>query len=413
MLPLSVSAVKQIAGRAGRYGQSDNDLGGSATTFLQSDIPYLQHCLAQPFQSLPLARVGPSRESFEKIVQVLPSESTSMRTLLDAHMYVGTCGGGVGSGVAPALEAGEKIIDMAGCSVRFRNPDAVQDVCRYLDSLQLTDDTFPPSPNESSLILPLFDRVQLLYAPIPWRDPDAVRMIKQLLFLEQRYGRVWFEDIVEQWAYPLRRFERASAVMKELGEGNNLEIENLPDFTTNRFPPSFRRPDRTPEQTLATFLPLLPDTLTTLECFHKVLVFYLWMSFRHPVVYASYLEATAIKTGVEEVLNWCLNKIGEQGIDAGGPKLDWGNAPRVRPPQRRTFDSHGRIEGRENWSDRNGDRDQHQRLGLDANTRPRKTSAVVRTKNDIGVVDRSFYRARFRTSNESVERATPPIQESS
>ena len=397
-----MSSVKQIAGRAGRYGQSDNELGGAATTFLQSDIPYLRHCLAQPFQTLPLARLGPTRESFEKIVQVLPSESTSMRTLLDAHMYVGMCGGGVGSGIAPVLEKGDKIIDMAGCSVRFRNPDAVLDVCRYLDSLQLTEsDTFPPSSNESGLILPLFDRVQLLYAPIPWRDSDAVRMIKQLLYLEQRHGRVWFEDIVEHWAYPLRRFDRARVVMKELGEGNNLEIENLPDITLNRFPPTFRRPQRTPEETLATFLPFLPDTLTTLECFHKVLVFYLWMSFRNPVVYGSYDEVTAIKTGVEEVLNWCLKKIGEQSIDAAVSKQDWGTSPRMMPPKRRILDSEN---GADSWSGQNRDRQQGQRLGwsaegralFDANSRPRKTSAVVRTKTDIGQVDRSFYRAKFR-----------------
>ncbi len=44
--PLEPSLVKQIAGRAGRFGKKYADAGGLVTTVDQEDVNYLKQCMA-------------------------------------------------------------------------------------------------------------------------------------------------------------------------------------------------------------------------------------------------------------------------------------------------------------------------------------------------------------------------------
>jgi len=49
--------------------------------------------------------------------------------------------------------------------------------------------------------------------------------------------------------------------------------------------------------------------LQGLETFHKILVVYIWLSFRNPVSYPSHQEATELKERLERVLHWCLQEL--------------------------------------------------------------------------------------------------------
>ena len=46
--------------------------------------------------------------------------------------------------------------------------------------------------------------------------------------------------------------------------------------------------------------------LNSLEGFHKVVVLYIWMSFRSQIVFPQYEKAARLKERLEEVLQWSL-----------------------------------------------------------------------------------------------------------
>ena len=48
-----------------------------------------------------------------------------------------------------------------------------------------------------------------------------------------------------------------------------------------------------------------PATLMIMESFHKLLVFYLWMSYKNPTVYSD-ATVSLLKERAEKVLNWTL-----------------------------------------------------------------------------------------------------------
>jgi len=51
------------------------------------------------------------------------------------------------------------------------------------------------------------------------------------------------------------------------------------------------------------------DELARLESFHKVLVTYVWMTFRQPLVYHQYTEAVGLKNRLEKALDWALQSL--------------------------------------------------------------------------------------------------------
>ncbi|KAF9583221.1 RNA helicase, partial [Lunasporangiospora selenospora] len=67
---LSLTQLKQIAGRAGRFG-TDYAVG-KATTLLQNDVPVLQRALAAPMTDLPRAALQPTADMLEKFAVLMP-----------------------------------------------------------------------------------------------------------------------------------------------------------------------------------------------------------------------------------------------------------------------------------------------------------------------------------------------------
>ncbi|KAF9955365.1 RNA helicase [Mortierella alpina] len=67
---LSLTQIKQIAGRAGRFGTEYSV--GQATTLVQSDIPTLKRALAAPMTEIERAGIQPTAEMIEQFAAQLP-----------------------------------------------------------------------------------------------------------------------------------------------------------------------------------------------------------------------------------------------------------------------------------------------------------------------------------------------------
>jgi len=144
---LSVSQVKQIAGRAGRYGLHGNEApGGFVTTLRAADLPFLRKTIDLPYEDLQYARLGPSRDSFSEISNALPPNS-SMETIYKAHIFV--------SRLQPMyryITYGEQ---------------AASVVCGFVDT--------------RGRGLTMTDRVLLFMAPIPWRDEECLEIVEKFI----------------------------------------------------------------------------------------------------------------------------------------------------------------------------------------------------------------------------------------
>jgi len=233
---LSVSTVKQIAGRAGRYGLHDGgDPGGTCTTLYAPDLPYLLKCLATPFAPLEFTRIGPTDETVATAVTVLPPK-VPLSTIIDAHSSIGR----IPTFMRYAARSNLEVFD-------------------YVD-LYWVD-------------MNVKDRMMLLFAPIPWRDLMTTNVIIRFLNMHRTSMTVDFMEGIKETGY----LDTMLKVEKDMAD------------------------EKPPQSTI--------DTLLRLESFHKVIVFYIWMTFRSPVVYSEFLLVADLKLRLEKVLNWSLDGV--------------------------------------------------------------------------------------------------------
>ncbi|KAJ7778826.1 P-loop containing nucleoside triphosphate hydrolase protein [Mycena maculata] len=143
-------------------------------------------------------------------------------------------------------------------------PPKLEEMCGILDEY-------------GQLTLP--DRMQLMQAPFPWRDRTANDAVVEFIATYYDTMRV---DVVD--------------VMRKLGY---VEILDTAEHAMNS--PEGRTPDGHKFNA--------SQQLQVLETFHKILVVYLWLTFRNPVSYPSHDDATSLKERLERVLHWCLQEV--------------------------------------------------------------------------------------------------------
>lgn len=114
------------------------------------------------------------------------------------------------------------------------------------------------------------DRVQYMMAPIPWRDNSCLVMVEKFLRMHCNLMHVDLMEALEGtqfMATMLRVEDMMSSGMRPISSSESLAI---------------------------------------LETFHKIIVLYVWMSFRNPVSYSNHNEVADLKTRLEKVLDWSL-----------------------------------------------------------------------------------------------------------
>ena len=253
--PLSISQIKQIAGRAGRYGLHGQP-GGFVTTLHKEDIPALCRALATTAPPLSCAVLDPPGHWMEDVSQVLPLQA-STQALLEVPSHV--------SGIRPPFRAALQI---------------------RLDQLSQFIDTHAKD-------LLLSDKLLFKNCPIQWSDPVALDALAQILRLYTNTIRVELDAVL--------------SVAPFMNVLKNVE-GMMPDRAKPR---------------------VCKDALKHLEGLHKVLVLYLWLSFRNAMAFYHADKAYELKARVERALEWCLRQVSSHarsevaGLTRSADKLDY------------------------------------------------------------------------------------------
>ncbi|KAI3607874.1 atp-dependent rna helicase suv3 [Moniliophthora roreri] len=286
---LTVSQVKQIAGRAGRFSaDSSSSEGGVATTLHPQDLPSLAMTLAKQLPPIPYVVLSPGSEHLNAASRALPS-GAGLGLCMEAHRYIGVLGAGDGS------SSGEKTNHDSGGLYRYADLGVVaggKTVPAVVDSLINTSSTatsasLSDSPfssyssysrkNKSTKLeandsgISFSDRMLLALAPLPWKENRALPYITALL---QVYG--------EDYSVPLL----------PLLNSQGPELLGTLDSVLSSGAPS------EPGNQLA--------ALDALELLHRLLTSYSWLSYRQPVAFHDSEAAHELQVKTEKALRACL-----------------------------------------------------------------------------------------------------------
>ncbi|RDX47434.1 P-loop containing nucleoside triphosphate hydrolase protein [Lentinus brumalis] len=179
MRVLSTSQIKQIAGRAGRFGLHDSDAAGVVTTLHEPDLEIVRKALPAPFEPLQYARLHMSVETVTPIVRALPWDAKGA-TIGDVFLYV--------SKMAHMFE--------------FQDVYEINDAMKTIDSFA------------DCLTIP--SRLIVQNSPCPWRDNYAVDGARAILEIYREKLQVRVEEALHRGRL-LHKLNRALLLMQADG----------------------------------------------------------------------------------------------------------------------------------------------------------------------------------------------------
>ncbi|RPD55693.1 P-loop containing nucleoside triphosphate hydrolase protein [Lentinus tigrinus ALCF2SS1-7] len=187
---LSASQIKQIAGRAGRFGLHDSDAAGVVTTLHGPDLQVVRKALAASFEPLHLARLNMTMETVTPVVHALPFDAKGS-TIGEVFLYV--------SKMLPVFQ--------------FQDVDELTEAMKTIDSF--TD------------CLTLEHRLLVQNSPCPWRDNYAVDGARSLLEIYREKLQVRVEEVLHRGRL-LSKLNRALVLMQSPGRSpDNMTVVQL------------------------------------------------------------------------------------------------------------------------------------------------------------------------------------------
>ena len=285
---LTISQIKQIGGRAGRFGAhaGSPDAAGSVTTMHSEDLPLLRLAMDSPLPALPFAYLSPNTFVLERLYTALPPQ-TGLETLY------------------------KLLMDLA----IVREPYSLSDLAELLTPAGLIDKQCPD--------LPIRVRALLSQVPVDWRDDELIQAFQSMLrslvdglicdptVLAGHFVGVLEEVETHQTAYNTMKGASAAKIAG-LQAGDELVRQGTPDgrdsLPLNQLPTTSLEAS-TPPDPPSMPLNLASSMLIKLEVLHKLLVAYAWLSFRFPMTFAMKESATDLKNRTETAIEFCLECI--------------------------------------------------------------------------------------------------------
>ena len=174
--PLTTSGIKQIAGRAGRYGLHDKDAVGVVTTLHEEDLPVIRKALEAPFDPLHFARLALSSRMFMQVVGALPPDATN-RTVNDVCIFV--------SNMSPLFEI-----------------QGIKEISTGIEVIDEFLDCFTAR-----------NRLMMQNAPCPWRDGAVAQATRVIMGLYRENLRVPIDEALYR-SRMLPQLNKALAMMQ-------------------------------------------------------------------------------------------------------------------------------------------------------------------------------------------------------
>ncbi|KAJ1310566.1 hypothetical protein OPQ81_007295 [Rhizoctonia solani] len=288
--PLPIPLIKQIAGRAGRFGlikSKDKDSPSSngthpgsmdaaqvasiaasqppglVTALRPDSLERVKEALSTPNPKVHHARVDIANPNTEALAQALPA----------------------GTGITELLET-MRLLARLPPHTKLCLPNLEQRSTFASPSHVFNFDSHRPDDVSADIdlltrYLPISDRLVLAQAPVRWRDQVARKA--GLAFIKAYEGKMHVN------------------IRKELGG-----VGRQQKHTTMRKSPERYKSAVLNKEDLAR---LDSTTLSNLESLHSTLVLYMWLSFRLPLGFYQASEAQAMKADVERGIEWCLEMI--------------------------------------------------------------------------------------------------------
>lgn len=337
MTPLSASQIKQIAGRAGRFavGQKSQD-GGVVTCLHEEDMPILRAALASPKMDIDFAMVAPHTDRMPELRQLLPETELpgTLSTYEDSPFAAAKAKG------LAALEGREEKKRLKD-SRHEVPPKVTQAAMRMYSStysdmsllctpptdhycLADTDQqrTLSPIVNQASSYLtdkegkPISSltneaRDTFSKAPCNLRDPALINAMRLMVESYAKNGYVEYKTLISEL-----KLDAVLEIVRQL----KSEMRYLWDTQNpHRASDSASKAQEPNAIDLARLLParsiLRPHFLMDLESLHRIVMLYIWMSFRFPLAFLQRREAEEYSEEVESAIQFTL-----EGMRAGRGK---------------------------------------------------------------------------------------------
>jgi ATP-dependent RNA helicase SUPV3L1/SUV3 len=251
-----LSEIKQIAGRAGRYGMHGPDSIGIATTLVHSDHRIVDEALKSVVPSLQAAVIAADSAALSKIHRCLPPNT------------------GLG-------QIYQLLLDLATCE----EPFVLSEYQKLLDAAAVIDDACPN--------LSIATRATLTQTPVPWKIPEAIPMFKDMLVPFAAGLKVDGEAVFEKSGIMLVLEDVSEAREEHLGKQQAPTLEGK-EMKNERSTLTTREASR---------------RLEALELLHKMACVYIWLSYRYPIAFYKQDRMKEIKFASELGIQFCLEMI--------------------------------------------------------------------------------------------------------
>lgn len=252
---LSHSQAKQIAGRAGRFGALKDEKCGYVTTLWAKDLSWLRKAMRSKNPTAPRAVLELPDHLVHTVYASLPRGSGfhDVQTVLDLLTLPGTLY--TPKVYAHSIEAAE-FIDKAAKDLTFQ------------------------------------EAMAFLTAPVQWRDQSSREVQKALM-------NAYFRDLVVK----LDPLLESTGCMDAICKARAMEVKTHPEESTRRdTPPAGGDPDAGTGVDAEA-----KAVLEALEPAHKLIVLYLWLSWRLPLAFRDHEAALAYKDEMEKLIDFVLS----------------------------------------------------------------------------------------------------------